>query len=435
MRRGFLIFFTLLTIGSAAQRTLTVEEAIATALQNNYDIRLSKNDSVIAAIDYSFRNAPFIPTVNGTAGMNFNNSSQFQKLADGTKREGRNKSNTLTASVGLDWTIFDGFRMFATRDKLAEILRLGELAVKNQVINTVAQVINTYYDIVRQKQQLIAVEEQMSISQERVKLAQYKLDIGVGAKPDVLQSMVDLNEQKAAQLQQRTQISLLKDQLSQLMNVRSTTDYEVSDSIPINYALALADIQNNIQKTNPSLLIAAKNVDIARLTLKERRADRWPVVSLGATYNFNRQNNTSLVSPFSPQFNRTHGLNYGLTANIPIFNNYNVKRLIQQAQWDITYRNLVFESTMSTVDLAVMNAYRNYQWQLQALVLEEESIKLARENVDIIFQVYKLNSTTLIQLKEAQRSLQDARTRLINARYNTKVAETELLRLKGELVK
>ena len=73
--------------------------------------------------------------------------------------------------------------------------------------------------------------------------------------------------------------------------------------------------------------------------------------------------------------------------------------------------------------------------QKRALALEEENILLAKENVSIVFQVYKLNSNTLIQLKEAEKSLQDAYTRLITARYNTKVAETELLRLKGDLVR
>ena len=73
--------------------------------------------------------------------------------------------------------------------------------------------------------------------------------------------------------------------------------------------------------------------------------------------------------------------------------------------------------------------------QKRALALEEENIVLANENVAIVFEVYKLNSTTLIQLKEAQKSLEDAQTRLINARYNTKLAETELLRLKGEIIK
>ncbi|MBK6826568.1 MAG: TolC family protein [Chitinophagaceae bacterium] len=425
----------ILSVDSFAQKKLTLEEAIATALSNNFDIQLSRNDSIVAALNYGYKNAAFYPRLNANTAVVFNNNDQKQKFSDGTVRE-RNgvKSNNLTANLALNWTLFDGLRMFATRDKVAELVKLGELGIKEQLINTVAAVINTYYNIVKQKQQLRAIEEQMSISQERVKLAQYKLDIGVGAKPDVLQSKVDLNAQKAAQLEQQTLIRQLKDQLSQLMNTPET-NYDVSDSIPLNKGLVLTDIQSSLDKTNPSLQLAQKNIQIAGLTLKEIKADRFPVVAFNANYNFNKLDNKAVVNPFQPLNSRNKGFNYGLTATIPIFNNYNVKRQIQQAERDIVFRKLSMDNQKSQISLAVLNAWNNYQWQKQALDLEEESIVLARENVDIVFQVYKLNSTTLIQLKEAQKSLQDAQTRLINARYNTKLAETELLRLKGELIK
>src|SRR5687767_5258298 len=165
-----------------AQKLLTLEEAIATALQHNYDIILAKNDSAVAALDYSYRNAAFLPRLNGNVGATWNKNNQKQDFANGTKREGDVKTNNLVGSVLLNWTLFDGGKMFVTRDKLEELIRLGELGIKDQVINTVAVVVNTYYDIVRQKQQLRAVEEQMSISQTRVDLSQRKLDIGVGAK-------------------------------------------------------------------------------------------------------------------------------------------------------------------------------------------------------------------------------------------------------------
>jgi len=435
MRRFFLPILFLLSVDSFAQKKLTLEEAIATALSNNFDIQLSRNDSIVAALNYGYKNAAFYPRLNANTGVVFNNNDQKQKFSDGTVRE-RNgvKSNNLTANLALNWTLFDGLRMFATRDKVAELVKLGELGIKEQLINTVASVINTYYNIVKQKQQLRAIEEQMSISQERVKLAQYKLDIGVGAKPDVLQSKVDLNAQKAAQLEQQTLIRQLKDQLSQLMNTPDN-NYDVSDSIPLNKGLVLTDIQSSLDKTNPSLQLAQKNIQIAGLTLKEIKADRFPVVAFNANYNFNKLDNKAVVNPFQPLNSRNKGFNYGLTATIPIFNNYNVKRQIQQAERDIVFRKLSLDNQKSQISLAVLNAWNNYQWQKQALDLEEESIVLARENVDIVFQVYKLNSTTLIQLKEAQKSLQDAQTRLINARYNTKLAETELLRLKGELIK
>ncbi|MEQ1677431.1 MAG: TolC family protein [Chitinophagaceae bacterium] len=437
MIKKILFSFLLLTgLTSQAQRQLTLEEAIATALKHNFDIELSRNDSAVAALDYSYRNAVFIPRVNGTLGTTWNNSNQKQTLADGTKRQQNGlKSNNINAALNLNWTLFDGLKMFATRDKAEEFIKLGELGIKNQVTNTIAVVINTYYDIVRQKQLLIAIEEQMSLSQERVKLAQYKLDIGVGAKPDVLQSKVDHNAQRALQLEQQTVITQLKEQLNQAMNVKDAPPYDVSDSIPLNMKLSLGDLQNGLDISNPTLLITRKNIDIANLTLKERKAERWPTVSFNSVYNFTRTNNQTVINPFSPLFSQSKGFNYGLTASIPILNNFNNKRQIRQAQLDIQYQKLVLENQQSQLNLAVVNAFLEYEQQKKALTLEEENILLAKENVSIVFQVYKLNSNTLIQLKEAEKSLQDAYTRLITARYNTKLSETELLRLKGELVK
>lgn len=436
MRNFLLLLVLFITSSSSAQRMLSLEEAIATALKQNYAIQLSKNDSAVAALDYSFRNAAFLPRVNGNLGTNWTNNNQKQKFADGTERKLNDiRSNNYSAAVQLNWILFDGLKMFATRDKAQEFIKLGGLGIKNQVINTIAAVITNYYAIVRQKQQLKAIQEQLSLSRERVKLAQYKLDIGVGAKPDVLQSKVDLNAQNALQLNLETQTAQLKEQLNQVMNVEANTSYEVSDTIPINMRVALADIQQNIEKNNPLLLIAEKNIDIARFTLKERKAERFPILSLNSSYNYSRNNNKATVNPFQPLYSRNFGRNIGFTVSIPVLNNLNTKRLIKQAEIDIQYQQLVYDNQKSIVSLSIINAYKDYELQKRALALEEENILLAKENVDIVFQVYKLNSTTLIQLKEAQKSLQDAYTRLIDARYNTKLAETELLRLKGDLVK
>lgn len=442
MKRFILFYLLFSCMAASGQRLLTLDEAIATALKNNYAIRLSKNDSMVAQLNNSYRDAAFYPTLNANTGITFNNNDQLQKFTDGTTRE-RNgvKSSNIQAALALNWTLFDGMKMFATRDKVAEFVKLGELGIKNQVVNTVAQVINTYYNIVRLKQQVKAIDEQISINEERVKLAEYKLDIGVGAKPDVLQSKVDLNAQKALKLEQVTAIEQQKEILNQLLNAKMSgadspsTFYEVSDSIPINTDLSLGEVQTGIESSNPALLLARKNIDIARLTLKERLAERYPTVGFNSNYNFTKADNKAVVNPFQPLFSRNKGFNYGFTASIPIFNHFNVKRQIQQAKLDISYQQLVYDNQQSLLNLSVINAFKDYEQQKKALALEEENIILARENVNIVLQVYKLNSTTLIQLKEAQLSLQQAYNRLIAARYNAKLAETELMRLKGELVK
>lgn len=436
-----LLTCVILSVQLSSQELVTLEQAIATALQNNYDIRLARNDSAVAALDYSFRNAVFLPRINANAGTVWNNNSQRQEFISGDVRQGNVASNNINASLNLDWTLFDGMRMFITRDKAEEFIRLGELQIKNQVINTVAQVVNTYYNIVRQKQQLRAIEEQMSISQTRVELSQRKLEIGVGAKPDVLQGQVDLNAQKAAQLQQLTLIRQLKETLNQLMfpvpagtRVPAGTSYEVSDSIPINFFITLDEIQSDIERNNPLLQIVEKNIEIANLTLREYKADRFPIIEFNSAYNFSKTNNNITVNPVLPILNRNSGFVYGFSASVPILNYRNTQRLIKQAELNIGFQRLQYENQRSLLRLDVINAYHDYELQKQALALEEENILLARENVNIILETYRLGGSTYLQLREAQKSLEDAYNRLIAARYNTKLAETELLRLKGNLV-
>lgn len=419
-----------------AQELLTPEEAVATALQNNYEIRLSRNDSIIYAIDYSFANAAFYPRLNANGTYIFNNNNQKQKLADGSDRKASGiKSNNLNASLSLNWVLFDGFKMFVTRDKLRQYLALGDLTIKNQIVDIIADVLNTYYNIVRQKQQLKAVEEQMQLNRDRLRLAEVKLQVGLGIKPDVLQAKLDLNAQIATQLNQQTLITQQKIALNRLMAVDKGVDYDVLDTIPIDTTLTLDKIKTNIADSSPALLLTRKNIDVANLTLKETRAERWPTVSFTSAYNFSQTNNNTVINNFSPLYNQNRGFNYGLTATIPLFNNYTVKRNIRLAQADIDFRTLTLENQLSQVNTNVENTFRTYLLQMQELALEDSNIVLAKENVFIAYERYKQGVTTFIELREAQKSLEDAYNRLIAARYNTKVAETELHRLRGDLLR
>ena len=434
-----IICFIVLISGSCklqAQKVLSVEEAVAAALKNNYDIQLLKNDSALYALDYSYRNAAFLPRVNASGAVLFNNNNQKQRLADGTERKQNGiRSDNLNAAVNLNWTVFDGLKMFATRDKLAEFVKLGQLSIKNQIVNSVADVISTYYNIVSQKQQLKAIEEQMGINEERVKQADKKLSVGLGAKPELLQAKLDLNAQKAARLKQLTAIEQLKEQLNQLLVFAPGTTYEVTDSIVYDNSLVAGEIFSSAEKNNPALQLSKQNIKIANLTLKERKAERFPTVSLNSAYNFSKTNNKAVVNNFTALYNRNYGFNYGVSISIPILNNFTVRRNIKAAQLDITYQQLLYDYQKAKIDIAISSAYKDYELQKKTLELEEENIKLAKENVYIAVERLRLGISTSLELRETQKSLADAYTRLITARYNTKLAETALLKLRGDLVK
>lgn len=431
----YILLFLSFFLPAQSQQLLKVEEAVAAALANNYDIQLLRNDSAVYALNNSYARAAFLPRFNATTGVLFNQNNQRQKLADGSKRQANNiRSNNLNASVNLNWVVFDGFKMFASRDKLAEFVKLGELNIKNQVSIKVADVVKTYYSIVKEKQQLKAIEEQMSINEERQNQAEKKISVGLGAKPELLQAKLDLNAQKANRLKQMTLIETIKEQLNQLLNFAEGTAYEVADSIPIDKNMIAGDILATAESANTDLLLSKQNIQIARLTLKERKAERFPTVSLISAYNFSRTNNKTVINSFTPLLNQNFGFNYGAAVSIPIFNNYNVKRQIQEAHLDIAYQQLLFDYKKSTMRSAVSNAFKNYNLQLRTLDLEEENIKLAKENVYIALERNRLGLSTILELRESQKSLEDAYNRLIAARYAAKLAETELKRLRGDLV-
>lgn len=437
MKKGFLFLFIasfLVTGKLLAQDSLTVEQAVAYALSNNFDILLARQDSSLAALNYLYRNAAFYPRLNGSGTYLVSRNNQRQTLADNSEkvRNGIVATN-LNAAVNLNWTVFDGFRMFLLRDQLDIALQQGTLEAKTAVINTVANVMTTYYDIVRQQQQLRNIEEQMQLAADRLKLAQYKFDVGAGIKPDVLQAQIDFNNSKASQLNQIALIQQRRQTLNQLMNTITSVDYKVSDTIPVRTDLVLENILSNL--STPTLQLSKVNIQAAELNIRLAKAARYPTVAFTSAYNFTRTSNNQVINQFSPLFNLNRGFNYGITASIPIFNGFAVRQQIQQAQLALRYQELTYQSQTVALNTSLINAYRSYAAELQAVNVLDSSVGLARENLFIERERYRLGKTTFIELRTAEENVSTILTNLINARYNLKASEVEIMRLRGDLVR
>jgi outer membrane protein len=434
-------FFAVLTFvfvfqHSFAQEEISLEQVIALALEKNYDVQLSRNNSAAASLDNQYSVGAFLPQLNATGSKLWTVNDQKQILSDNSERGGNGiHSSTLAGSVQLTWILFDGTRMFATRERLEEIATQGEMLLKNQMINSIASIIGNYYDIVRQKQQLKAIQEQMSVSDERVKLAQRKLDVGTGIKPELLQAKVDLNAFRTQVLQQETIIAQLKDQLNGLVGMQLPQVYDVADSILINLNINRADVESNIENTNYSLQAFNRNIAISKLALRERRGELFPQINFNSAYNYNRVDTKVAVSNLATLLNQNKGFNYGFSVTVPILNGFNRRRLVQQAKLTYNFQQIAYDQQKMIISVQLSNAYTAYDNAKRILTLQEENIGLAKENVSIALEGFKRGVTTFIELRTAQQSLADSYNSLILARYNAKIAETELLRLSGGLLK
>ncbi|HEY3430601.1 MAG TPA: TolC family protein, partial [Cyclobacteriaceae bacterium] len=389
-----------------------------------------------AATDHNYSIGYLLPQLNVVGSTTWNNNHQVFEFDDETRNvEGDAKSNNQNASLQMVWTLFDGTKMFATRERLSEISKIGELNVKNQMVNSIATVINSYYAIVGQKQKLKSIQEQMTINEERAKLAERKLQVGTGGKPELLQAKVDLNAQRTQIIAQETLILQAKELLNGQVGLQLPPNYDVSDTILINLDLKQEEIALDIEKRNYGLQMLQHDIYSSRLGLTEQRANRSPVINLNAAYNYSNTNNTQLINPFSALTSQNNGYNYGLSFSFPILNGFNITRQVQQAKITVDRSQLLYDLQKQTIDIGVKNAYINYDNAKKVLLLEEENILLAQENVNIALESFKRGIATFIELRTAQQSLEDGYNRLINARYLAKIAETELLRLNGDLLK
>ena len=187
-----------------AQELLTAEEDIRIALENNYSIQVARNELEIDRTGVSLGNAGILPTVALTASNNNSIQSTRQTRSSGDVIEVDNaRNNNLSYGVVADWTLFDGFRMFARYDQLKELEKLGEAQLQQTILSRVSDVLITYYDLVQQQQQLSALDSTMVISEQRVELAQNRFTIGRSSRLEVLNAQVDLNTDRTTLLRQQ----------------------------------------------------------------------------------------------------------------------------------------------------------------------------------------------------------------------------------------
>jgi outer membrane protein len=428
----FLVFFLFTALGLHAQEKLNLQQAIEIALQKNYGINIARTDASISKISNSYGNAGFLPTITLLGGLGRSSYNTKQEFNSGASVNRKNAlSSNLNSSVALSWTLFDGMKMFATKDRLETLEAQGETNLKIAMENTVKELIVLYFDVVRQQQLIKATRESIKISEEREKIARKKFEIGSGSKLDLLQATVDLNAQRSQLLRLNTSIQGAIASLNQLLTKNTGDTYSVEDSISINTSLGYESLKQNLSRTNNQLKLSQQNIEIANYNLKEVKSAALPQVGMNVAYNVsNTRNQVGLIL-----LNQNIGLNAGLTASWTLFDGTRNKTQAAIARYNVLRTTIQLDNLRSTLDVSLLNAWRSYQNALEILKLEEGNIDIAEENVRIALERFRLGSSTTIELMIAQQSYQDALTRLVSIRYEAKLAETELLRLEGTLVK
>jgi outer membrane protein len=431
---GLISLLILTSLSGKAQEMLRLEDAIQQGLQNQYSIQILKKREIQAANDNSLGNAGFLPTISGTANKNYTVSGLDQEFFGGVRaplvQSGVNSTNG-NAGINMAWTLYDGKGMFILRDRFKELQNLGTKQTESSIENLIAQISNLYYDIIRQDLRVNNYRKGLEISNDRLKLAKDRYEVGQGSKVDYYSAQVDYNEDKALLLAQEQSYLNTKISLNTLLVRPHLTSFQTLAVIDLLPKLSLSELKEMALKQNPALISALVSKRISDLDTKNLKSQQAPQIDLLAGYTLSNVNNGA---GFGVQKGSSDVLNYGLRATINIFDGYNQKRRIQNAKIASEIAQLQIEDTKNQLIAAIEKSFTAYENALNLIALETENYTIAKQNIDIAFDRFKIGIATSYELREVQRNAVAAETRLIEAKYAAKAAEIELIRLSGNLL-
>ena len=417
-----------------AQQILTLEEAIQQGITKQYSIQISRQRERIAANENSLGNAGFLPTITGSANKNYTvsglNQSFFGGLRPPLVQSGVN-SNSGNAGVAMAWTLYDGKGMFILRDRFKELQNLGAKQTESNIENLIALISTTYYDIIRQSLRVNNFKKGLEISNDRLKLAKDRYEVGQGSKVDYYSAQVDFNEDKALLIAQEQAFTNTKIGFNTLLIKEYKAEFSINNTIDLLPKLTLSELKMSALSQNPALIGAILSKKISDLETKNIQSQQKPQIDLLAGYNLNSVENGA---GFGVEKGSSDVINYGLRATINIFDGYNQKRRIQNAKINAEIASMQIEELKNSLLSALERNYVTYENSLNLIQLETENYAIAKQNIDIAFDRFKVGIATSYELREVQRNAVAAETRLIEAKFAAKSAEIELIRLSGNLL-
>jgi len=414
-----------------SQEILQKNEAVKIAMENNFDIQISYNNMAAAENNASIENSNYLPSVSGTAGANYSNSNGTIIQKSGEKQTISNNETTgLNASIGFQYTIFDGFGRSNTYKILQENYNISQLEARLMVENTILNIFNSYYDVARLTQDVANQKETMDISRTRLQRARYNLEYGQGSQLDILNAEVDYNNDSITYLTNTQALANEKRTLNLYLGRDINIIFTVDTSLSYADDLYLEALLARSLENNATLLQQQSALNNAEYNVKSTTANMIPKLNVNGGYGWSKN-----ILGISSILDESVGIgpNLGATLNWNIYDGGSTRVRRQNAKIAVQNQSIFLKKERLNIERNLSNAYTAYQTALFVKDAQQKNLETAQVNFERSVDTYKLGQITSIVFRQAQLNLLQAKLSLNQAKYSAKIAELFLLQISGDL--
>jgi len=428
-----MIYLILLFVNiSFSQENLTLKQAIENCLLNNYEIQIVKKTAEISENNVSKGNAGMLPTIDTRASYKYSNPNRRIEFAGNVQppiiRDGANVEN-LAATVELNWTLFDGFAMFANYDKLKALNELSEIQFQIMIENKVRELVVSYLNALTLQENISTIKSSLELNRVRIEKIKDQIEYGVMTKSQLLQAEVDYNTDSTSLLTTILSYENALRSLNYSMGLKYDKRFKLANKLEFENIQDFNQIKEKVFSKNSSINLAILNKDINALDYDVILSNYYPRVNLTGDFVYNRNtddaNFTTLIQNSGPSLslNASWNLYNGNKNSITLQNN-----LILSEQREVEIQNI-----KASIELNLINLFESYKKQKEIVDLETRNVKIAEENFQRAFEEFRFSKITSVELRQAQLNLIRNETNIIKSKNDLKNIEAQILLLMGEM--
>ena len=427
MRSTILILFiTLLSTNIIAQEKLTLDTAIGIALHKNST--LLKSSSQIEGYESNVQAAygNFLPTLGASAEWRWTKSDNqgfFVDQITGQVIQGGDQSTqrrSYNIGLGSNWTLFDGLSNFASLSQSQNELESAQYYLERIKQDIVFQTMSLYYDIVYTEQLLKVKQDDLKWNEKNLETIKERNRLGAATLADVYQQEVAKGNAELELIRTDNNLQTAKKDLLFYLGIDVLEEFEFADSLTVNEEKILKtdllkDYENITELVNQALnqrfdyRSALLNLESSKSGVTIAESGHWPSLSADGSYAW--------FGNSLSEIDRNKNLQIGLSLNLPIFLGWSVSNSVQLAEVQSKITELELSDLERDIKRQIKTNFLNLQAAQKGLVVSQNNIAAARENLKIEEEKYALGSGKLLDVLIANSRYTNALTDLLNSQF------------------
>ncbi len=423
----------------SGQESLSLADAIKIGLENNFDIQISKKNEDIAVRNNSWGQAGIFPTINlnltgGTSTTNLDNPTAFV--------QGDITSQNLTPSAALNWTVFNGFNVRMTKDRLSllEFQTVGNTAIL--IENTIQAIILAYNTILLETERLDVFGNTLDLSRDRYAYSKLKGELGSSVTFDILQDKTAYLTDSSNYLTQQLNNSIAIRELNLLLNVDVYKNWNYTDELSAeSKEYILDELAAKMTANNSNLKNQYINQEILRKDVSIARSPMYPRINISSGYSRNRQTQDLSSARFSNGENGDSGIkstttNYfaNFTLAFTLFDGGRIRRQIENAKVQEQIGDLQIEQLATTLTRDLASGYEDYNLRKNLYNISELNLEAAELNLQLGEERYDNGSINSFDYRDLQINYLQTALNNLQSKFDLFNSDLELMRLTGGIL-